>query len=210
MAMGNFLASRRRMAALLCILAGLVAVVVVPFVVTQAQRATTHAAVTEFRTTVQPMLNLEGSTDGMNWVDSATLEFGPEQMALKVGEANAVYSPLWVRPGAGTNAPSSANVSETGLPDTAFAQALRGELYLSPSACDANGTSGAQPIGSGALRGQTSSPFDLEQPTTIGRPGEPVELCAKAWMNDNNWLLAGTSPGTAQAAWNITATTTLL
>lgn len=103
MAMGNFLASRRRMAALLCILAGLVAVV--PFVVTQAQRATTHAAVTEFRTTVQPMLNLEGSTDGMNWVDSATLEFGPEQMALKVGEANAVYSPLWGRPGAGTSAP---------------------------------------------------------------------------------------------------------
>lgn len=209
MVMGSFLTTRRRVTALLCILAGLMALVAVPFVVTQAQRTTTHVAVAEFRATVQPVLNLEGSTNGMTWAESATLEFGPEQMALKVGEANAVYSPLWVRPGAGTNAPSSASVSETGLPDTAFATALRGEIYLSPSTCDADGTGGAQPIASGALWGQTSSRFDLQQPAATGQAGEPVQLCVKVWMNDNNWLLAGTSPGTAQAAWNITATTTL-
>ncbi|EEW51159.1 Tat pathway signal sequence domain protein [Corynebacterium efficiens YS-314] len=209
MVMGSFLTTRRRVTALLCILAGLIAVVVVPFVVTQVQRATTHVAVTEFRTTVQPVLNLEGSADGMSWAESATLGFGAGQMELKVGEANAVYSPLWVRPGAGTNAPSSAIVSETGLPDTAFATALRGEIYLSPPACNANGINGAQPIASGALRGQTSSPFDLGQPTSIGQTGEPVGLCVRVWMNDNNWLLAGTSPGTAQATWSVTATTTL-
>lgn len=209
MVMGSAPANPRRRTIVLCILAGLMALVAVPFVVTQAQRATTHVAVAEFRATVQPVLNLEGSTNGMTWAESATLEFGPEQMALKVGEANAVYSPLWVRPGAGTNTPSSASVSETGLPDTAFATALRGEIYLSPPACNANGINGAQPIASGALRRQTSSPFDLGQPTSIGWAGEPVQLCVKVWMNDNNWLLAGTSPGTAQAAWNITATTTL-
>ena len=207
--MGSALTTRRRVTALVCILAGLVALVVVPFVVTQAQRATTHVAVSEFRTTVQPVLNLEGSADGMTWAESTTLGFGPEQMALKVGETNAVYSPLWVRPGAGTNAVSLATVSETGLPDTAFATALHGEIYLNPPTCDAHGTGGVQPIASGALRGQISSPFDLKGPTTIGQAGEPVELCIKAWMNDNNWLLAGTSPGAAQATWSVMATTTL-
>lgn len=207
--MARFLTTRRGAVAVAFLLVGLMALVNVPLSVTDAQRTTTHFGVTEFRTQVQPALNLEGSTDGMTWVESATLEFGPEQMALKVGEDDAVYAQMWVRSGEGTNAPSLATVSETGLPDTDFTAALRGEIYLSPSSCDANGTSGAQPIASGVLRGQVSSPFDLGRPGTIGQTGEPVELCAKVWMNDNNWLLAGTGSGTARAAWTITATTTL-
>lgn len=205
--MSSFPATRRRVVASICILAGITALVVMPSALTEAQRSSTHFAVTEFRTAVQPVLNLEGSTDNASWGESATLDFGPEQMALNVGEDNAVYAQMWVRPGAGTNAASSATVSETGLADTAFANSLRGEIYLSPSACDAAGTGEPRPIASGPLRKQTASPFDLDIPETIGRAGESVELCLKVWMNDNNWLLGGEAPPTDRATWDITATT---
>ena len=208
MAMSSLLRNRRGAVACISAVAVAAALLAVPPVLTEAQRSTTHFAVTELHTSIQPVLNLEGSTDDATWGELATLDFGPEQMALAVGEENAVYAPLFVRPGSGTNAASSARVTETGLADTDFATSLRGQIYLGPPSCDESGTGTQQPIASGGLRAQSTSSFDLEIPETIGEAGASVELCVQVWMNDNNWLLGGTIPPTDTATWEIAATTT--
>lgn len=206
----SLLGTRRGGAVVLSVLVTVTlgALVVQPPILTEAQRSTTHFAVAELYTSVQPVLNLEGSTDNATWGGPTTLDFGPEQMALAVGEDNAVYAPLFVRPGEGTNAASSAIVTETGLMDTDFASSLRGQIYLEPSSCDESGTDPQEPVASGALRGQSTSPFDLDIPETIGEAGDSVGLCVKVWMNDNNWLLNGMTPPGATATWEITAITT--
>lgn len=208
MAMSNLLRSRGGVVASISALAVAAALLAATPALTEAQRSTTHFAAAELYTSVQPVLNLEGSTDNATWGGSATLDFGPEQMALAVGEENAVYASLFVRPGAGTNAAASVTVTETGLLDTGFAHSLRSQIYVDPPSCDESGIGAQQPIASGALRGQSTSRFGLDAPEIIGEAGDPVELCVQVWMNDNNWLLGGTIPPTDTATWEIAATTT--
>lgn len=177
---------------------------------TLAARNTSHYAVTQFDVTVQPVLNLEGSVDGETWEESPALSFTPEQMALQVGEENAIYSPMLVRGGAGTNSPAAAEV-DVALEDTTvsdFGDSLRGQIFQGAPSCDAAGTGAEYLITAGEeLRAQRSDSFSVAIPETIGEAGAPTELCVKVWMNDNNWLLGGVAPPVVTATWTVSGET---
>ncbi|MGD7001570.1 hypothetical protein [Corynebacterium halotolerans] len=202
--------NRRRILATGTAVAGLAvaAVLTASISVTEAQRSTSQYAATEFSVTVDAVLELEGSVDGTTWNDSEAvteLTFSPDQMALQVGEENAIYAPMHVRVAAGSNTGATANITETRLGDSAFGDSLRGEIYRDVPTCDAAGVTGAESLTSEiTLRGQVSEGFALPAPEKSGEPGETVVLCVRAWMNDNNWLLGGTPPPTETATWTVT------
>lgn len=178
--------------------------------VTEAQRNASQHAATEFVVTVDPVLELEGSADGETWHDSVTateLTFTPDQMALQVGQENAVYARVQVRAAAGSNTGASANIVETGLGDSAFGGSLRGAVYRGAATCDASGVAGAESLTADTeLRDQSSIDFTLPAPAARDEPGETVTLCVQVWMNDNNWLLGGTVPPAETARWTVTGT----
>lgn len=178
--------------------------------VTEAQRSSSQHAQTEFSVTVAPTLVLEGSADGLAWNGSGvgtTLTFTPDQMALRVGMEDAVYAPMYVRAGAGSNTAAVARVAETGLGDSDFATALRGEIYRDAPTCDAVGVATAINLsGDAMLRGQRSDDFGIAAPGATGEPGPATQLCVRVWLNDNNWLLGGTTPPTESATWTVTGT----
>lgn len=179
---------------------------------TLAQRAGSQFAATEFHVTMAPDLELEGSVDGTAWESGEAsplrLEFDPDELALQVGEENAVYAPMFVRAGAASNAGATATVVENGLGNSDFADALRGEVFEGAAGCDAVGVASAQPLTTGTtLRGQATGEFEIAAPEPLGQPGEATELCVKVWLNDNNWLLGGTMPPTETATWTVTGVT---
>ncbi|MGP6174741.1 hypothetical protein [Corynebacterium sp. A21] len=177
---------------------------------TEAQRSASQFAQTEFSVIVEPVLDLEGSTTGVTWGDSTELTFVPDQMALQVGEENAVYTQLQVRAGTGSNTGATAAVRETGLSaDSGFAASLRGEIFAGVATCDAEGVAapGVTYLTlEKNLRGQESSSFDIAAPNPVGEAGAATQLCVKVWLNNNNWLLGGTTPPTETATWTVTGT----
>lgn len=201
---------RERLLATFAVL--LIAVVVLGASISEtlAARNTSHYAVTQFDVTVQPVLNLEGSVDGVSWEESPALSFTPEQMALQVGEENAIYSPMLVRGGPGTNSAAAAEVNvaleEVGASD--FGDSLRGQIFEGATSCDAAGTGEEYLLTAGeGLRAQASDSFEVPIPETIGEAGVPTELCVKVWMNDNNWLLGGAAPPVVTATWTVSGET---
>lgn len=179
--------------------------------VTEAQRNQSQHAATEFSVTVEQALDLEGSVDGVTWTSDAEevtqLQFTPDQMALRVGQENAVYAPMQVRTAAGSNVGATATVEETGLGGSDFANSLRGHIYFGAATCDAAGVAGVQRLTEDPLlAGQVSGEFDVAAPENEGAPGQATELCVQVWLNDNNWLLGGTAPPTETATWTVTGT----
>lgn len=179
---------------------------------TLAQRNDNQFAATEFTVSVLPVFELEGSADGVSWDSDPegvlSLDFSADEMALEVGEEAAVYAPMQVRASAASNTGAAAMISEGGLEGSAFAASLRGEIFLDPASCQANGVDTAQLLTDDpVLRGQSSGSFVVPAPSVPDEPGEMVNLCAKVWLDNNNWLLGGTTPPTETATWTVTATT---
>lgn len=179
---------------------------------TLAQRNDNQFAATEFTASVDPVLELEGSVDGVSWDSDPDgvlrLDFSADEMALEVGEEAAIYAPMQVRASAASNSGAAAMISEDGLGDGPFAESLRGEIFLDPASCGAGGAGTARSLTDDpVLRGQSSESFAIPAPQEPGEPGEVVTLCVKVWLDSNNWLLGGTTPPTETATWTVTATT---
>jgi len=186
--------------------------------VTEAARSESFDLTSEFKftvadSTVEPVMVLEHSLDGTTWsstneestVHSLGLRFSPSAMALKVGEQNAVYAPMYVRLGSGTTSKAKATIQENQLTKSGFNDSLRSRVYFNTADCSATGVSGNGIQKSLIMRGQATDSFTVPAPTTDGQPGATVKLCIKAWMDNNNWLLGGKTPPTATANWRVTA-----
>ena len=175
---------------------------------TEAARSKGFNLGAEFPFTVDSAFVLEHSANGVDWANDGKVQsmtFDSRAMALKVGEDNAVYAPMYLRLGAGTASGATATIVENGLRTSAFEQSLRARIYPGVDDCSASGVSGDGAQNSLNMRGQGTSTFDLPAPTQANQPGEAVRVCVKAWMNDNNWLLGGKTPPTATATWRVTA-----
>ena len=175
---------------------------------TEAARSKEFNLESEFTFTIEAGFTLEHSANGVDWARDGsvkTMTFDSRAMALKVGENNAVYAPMYLRLGAGTATGATATIQENGLSTSAFEQSLRARIYPGVDDCSAAGVSGTGTQNSVNMRGQSTSAFDLPAPTQANQPGEAVRVCVKAWMNDNNWLLGGATPPTATATWRVTA-----
>lgn len=172
----------------------------------------TEYAQAEIIGAVPVVFDLEGSPDTESWTNNPdtvlAMKFTPDSMALKVGEANAVYAPIHLRAAAETNIGGSATISEQGLSATDnFAQALRGVIFADTPGGSAAVVDGVTPIASGNLQGMTSTTtFGVEAPTTSGQPGAVQSLCVKVWLDNNDFLLGGTQSGVQTARWVIDAT----
>ena len=157
------------------------------------------------------VLDVEGSPDGVTWTNDAQavldMRFDADELALQVGEENAVYAPLHLRAAAESNLAATATVTEDGLPaGDSFADALQSEIYADTTECSATSVDGASPIATGGLQGQLSSPFDIEAPLTDGEPGPVQSLCVKVWLDNNNFLLGGTQSDVLTARWVVDVT----
>lgn len=156
--------------------------------------------------------NIEGSIDGQNFNDTDPLTLnlvggGTGDLSLRPGEANAVYQQYWVRikAGSSTSLNAKANIQETGLPNTAFANSLRVSYYAGATTCDSSTTSGSPRLVDTRLRGNTIEGISLSSPTAEGQPGEAVPICIKTWMADDDWLNPGDPAPQVTATWTLTA-----
>lgn len=185
---------------------------------TEAARSKDFNLTTEFKFNVEQeqstMLVLEHSADGSSFssTDSATstltrsLSFDPSALAMKPGEANAVYAPMYIRLGAGTTSGANATLTENQLANAPFPNSLRARIYKDVDNCSKAGVAGKTSIQKTlTMRGQATNIFELAAPSETGQPGEPVKLCVEAWMNDNNWLLGGETPPRVTARWQVRA-----
>lgn len=175
---------------------------------TEAARSQEFELESEFKFTINSGFTLEHSANGVDWVKDGsvkTIAFDSRAMALKVGEQNAVYAPMYLRLGAGTASNASATLKESGLGSSEFERSLRARIYPGVTNCGSAGVSGTGVQNTVNMRGQSTSAFELPAPTQANQPGEAVRVCVKAWMNDNNWLLGGANPPTATAKWRVTA-----
>lgn len=200
---------KRRLAQAMAIAVATVATVAAASAPTEAARSEQFNLESEFKFTIDSSFTLEHSANGVDWVKDGSVKamaFNSQAMSLKVGEANAVYAPMYLRLGAGTVDSASATIKEINLGNSSFEQSLRARIYPNVNSCSASGISGTGAQNSINMRGQsTTSPFTLPAPTQANQPGAPVRVCVKAWMNDNNWLLGGSNPPTATAKWRVTA-----
>ena len=186
------------------------AVMVMSVSETAATRSDDEFAGAEVVTTVDPRFDVEASADLLTWTnDPATVlpaDFSAEAMALQVGEANAVYAPMHLRAAAGTNLAGTAVLTETALPQGGFPDALRAQVYADAPECSETGTAGGDLVASGALRGLTSSMFEVGPPAVAGEAGPVQSLCVKVWLDNNDFLLGGEQSGVQTARWLIDAT----
>lgn len=185
---------------------------------TEAARSKDFNLTTEFKFNVEQeqstMLVLEHSADGSSFssTDSATstltrsLSFDPSALAMKPGEANAVYAPMYIRLGAGTTSGANATLTENQLANAPFPNSLRARIYKDVDNCSKAGVAGKTTIQKTAImRGQTTEAFELTAPAEANQPGKSIKLCVEAWMNDNNWLLGGETPPRVTARWQVRA-----
>lgn len=199
---------KRRLAQAMAIAAVTVATLAAASAPTEAARSEQFNLESEFKFTIDSSFTLEHSANGVDWVKDGSVKamtFDSQAMALKAGEANAVYAPMYLRLGAGTVDSASATIKEINLGTSSFEQSLRARIYPNADSCSASGISGTGAQSSINMRGQGTSPFTLPAPTQANQPGATVRVCVKAWMNDNNWLLGGSNPPTATAKWRVTA-----
>lgn len=209
---------RMRIAALACAMAGVMAIGATTSM-TEAARSQNFNLTTEFKFTVEevddqaPKFILQHSVDGNTYAstdasgkaETLELTFDAAALALKPGEDNAVYAPMFVRLGAGTTNDANATLTENQLVDAAFPNSLRARIYKDVESCSADGVAGKTTIHTSEnLRGQTTNVFELKAPEA-GGPGETVKLCVEAWMDNNNWLLGGAKTEPVTARWQVRA-----
>lgn len=185
--------------------------------VTDAQRSSEQHVTTQFTANV---FDLEASADGETWSDGdveqpIALDFAPDEMALQVGQENAVYETIQVRMKQGSLIGSEATTVSAHLEGagatTGFGQALRASAYVidSPGLCApgrlTRGTelatiSGAEDV----LHSLNVGSFELP-PATAQAPGEATTVCLELWMHDNVWLLGrGTPQKNVSVGWTVT------
>ncbi len=179
---------------------------------TEAQRADQEYAQATFQAAATGAFNLEGSIDANTYATGTDaqlqLAFPSSRLSMAVGAQHALYAPLYLRAGAGSNRSGTVTLSENALTSSPMAAAMRANIYQA-NTCDAAGAqAGTKLNDETSMMGQSITGLHIPAPATTDQPGQVVTLCMEVWLDNNDWLLAGTQPPTITAGWlaEVTAT----
>lgn len=172
---------------------------------TEAQRADHEFAQATFQAAPTGMFNLEGSTDANTYatgIDAQLqLAFPTSKLSMAVGAQHAIYAPIYLRAGAGSNLTATVSLTENALISSPMAAAMRANIYQA-NTCDGEGVQAGTKLNAATeMMGQSITGIHIPAPTEQSQAGQPVALCVEAWLDNNDWLLAGTQPPTITAGW---------